>query len=161
MTRGLASSRSPTLPMEDIARYLNEFVDPTIKDFQENPTSVRHAFLACVVTFHAIDYLTPPGRKPRDLRQKFNRQSSDFATVDDVAHAFKHVLAGDRANPRLRASEVIARPPAFFGQAIWDLSHWGDTRGGVTLDRDRQVDLLDALKRAVDFLREKSKATPR
>jgi hypothetical protein len=59
--------------MEDIARYLDEFVDPTIKDFQGNPTSIRHAFLACVVTFHAIDYLTPPGRRPRNLRQKFNR----------------------------------------------------------------------------------------
>jgi hypothetical protein len=143
--------------MEDITRYLDEFVDPTIKDFRENPTSVRHAFLACVVTFHAIDYLTPPGSKPRDLRQKFSRQSSNFATVDDVAHAFKHVLAGDRADPRLRASEVIARSPAFFGLAVWDLSQWGDTQGGVTLDRNRQVDLLDTLKRAVDFLRAKAK----
>ncbi len=43
--------------MEDLERYLKTVVDPTIDDFKKNPASVRHAFLACVATFHAIDYL--------------------------------------------------------------------------------------------------------
>jgi hypothetical protein len=46
--------------MEDLERYLKDIVEPTIKDFKDNPASVRHAFLACVATFHAIDYQTYP-----------------------------------------------------------------------------------------------------
>jgi hypothetical protein len=75
--------------MEDLMRYLDEIVDPTIKDFESNPTSVRHAFLACVVAFHAIDYLAYP-RKSRGLRQKFGKESPEFSVIDHVAHAFKH-----------------------------------------------------------------------
>ena len=88
--------------MEDMERYLNEIVEPTIEDFEKNRTSVRHAFLACVTTFHAIDYLAYP-RKARLLREKF-RKNVDFATVDRVAHAFKHVVAG---NPKVRFSEPM------------------------------------------------------
>jgi hypothetical protein len=35
--------------MEDLERYLKEMVQPTVDDFEANPTSRRHAFLACVV----------------------------------------------------------------------------------------------------------------
>jgi hypothetical protein len=41
----------------DAQEYITKIVEPTIKDFEENPVSVRHAFLACVVVFHSIDYL--------------------------------------------------------------------------------------------------------
>jgi hypothetical protein len=145
--------------MEDLTKYLDEFVEPTIEDFESNPTSVRHAFLACVAAFHAVDYLAYP-RRSADLRQRLGLESPDFATIDEVAHAFKHVLAGNRTNPRLRASEVIARPPAFWGQAVWDLSRWNDPNGGVTLDKNRELDLLDALRRTVAFLRGKARVAP-
>jgi hypothetical protein len=42
--------------MEDLESYLDAIAEPTIKDFEDNPTSVRHAFLACVEVFHGIDY---------------------------------------------------------------------------------------------------------
>ena len=49
--------------MKDLEWYLGEIVDPTLKDFEDNPSSRRHAFLACVVAFcHAVDYLAYPGR---------------------------------------------------------------------------------------------------
>ena len=141
--------------MEDLERYLNEVVDPTIKDFEEHPTSVRHAFIACVATFHAIDYLAHP-RSSRGLRQRFRIQSSDFALVDHVAHAFKHVIAGDHTKPRLTAADVISRPPAIWGDMVWDLSRWDDPVGGVTLDSDRNIDLLGVVKRTAAFMRSKT-----
>jgi hypothetical protein len=141
--------------MEDLVRYLDEIVEPTIADFEQNPTSVRHAFLACVAVFHSIDYLAYP-RKPQPLRQLFRRQSTDFALVDRVAHAFKHVTSGNQIDERLGSAEVISRPPAVWGSAVWDLSRWDDPIGGVTLNNDRGVDLLGALKRTVDFLRKKT-----
>jgi hypothetical protein len=40
-----------------------------------------------------------------------------------------------------------------WDQAMWDLSRWDDPSGGVTLDKDRGVDLLDAVNRTAEFLR--------
>lgn len=137
--------------MTDLEQYLIEIVDPTLKDFEQNPTSRRHAFLACVATCHAVDYLAFP-TGPRTLRQQFERQSPEFKVVNDVGHAFKHVVQGSRSDPRMKASEVISRPPAYFGVAQWDLSSWNDQVGGVTMDSDRSMDLLDTVRRAVAFL---------
>jgi hypothetical protein len=53
----LSASRPLERVVENLERYVDEIVAPTINDFEENPTSVRHAFLGCVATFHAIDYL--------------------------------------------------------------------------------------------------------
>jgi hypothetical protein len=144
--------------MEDLESYLDAIAEPIIKDFEDNPTSVRHAFLACVAVFHGIDYLAYPRRRPAILRQKFRKQSSAFELVDDVARALKHVTAGNREKPNLKADEVISRPPAYYNKSgAWNLSRWGDPVGGVTLDGDRHVDLLEVVKAARDFLRTKAK----
>jgi len=133
--------------------YLDEIVEPTIKDFEENRTSRRHAFLACVAAFHAIDYLAYPKKSVGNLRRAFGRRSQDFLMVDRVAHAFKHVTTGPRDGPDLRMADVIPRPPAFAGVMICGLSFIGDTRGGVTIWGDHSVDLLGTVRRAVTFLR--------
>jgi hypothetical protein len=104
--------------MEDLALYLDEMVEPTIKDFENNPTSVRHAFLACVTVFHGVDYLAYPRRSPRALRNKFGRESPEFKLIDQVAHAFKHVVTDGPPGQRVRAAEVISRPPGWFGTCL-------------------------------------------
>jgi hypothetical protein len=144
--------------MTDLEQYLVEIVDPTLKDFEANPTSRRHAFLACVTTCHAVDYLAFPS-DPRALRQQFEHQSLAFKAVNDVGHAFKHVVQGKRSQPQMKQSEVISRPPAYWDVAIWDLSRWDDTIGGTTLDNDRRIDLLETVREAVHFLWEKVKTT--
>src|SRR5690242_18651604 len=96
----------------DIERYFEQIVDPTIADLEANPTSVRQAFLAAAAVFHAIDYLAPKGSA--GLRTAFRKQSPEFAIVDRIAHAFKHVETGHPDNPNnqpLSAEGVIARPP--------------------------------------------------
>ena len=142
--------------MDGAKRYLDEIVEPTIKDFENNPTSVRHAFLACAAAFHTLDYVARAVNRPAaHLRQVFGNESADFALVDDVAHAFKHVSVGPRGNPDLKMDEVMSRPPAKFDQAVFDLSRFDDAVGGITLDRERDVDLLQTLQRATEFLRSK------
>jgi hypothetical protein len=134
----------------DIERYFAEIVDPTITDFEKNPTSARHAFLACVVTFHCIDFLAL-----RHLRQKFQKHS-EFAIVDRVAHAAKHVKTGHPKNPHnqpLTAVNVVARPPAVAGVMVPGLSRPGDAVGGVTIWSEAALDLLAIVKRAAEFLR--------
>jgi hypothetical protein len=138
--------------MGDLERYLEDIVEPTIKDFEQHPTSKRHAFLACVVVYHGVDYLAFPG-KSRTLRQKFGNKSPEFAMVDRVAHAFKHVVTNPTRPDSLKATDLIPRPPAFWGTMVLGLSRFGDATGGVTLHNDRDVDLLDVVKRATAFLR--------
>ena len=138
----------------EIDKYFEQIVDPTIAEFEAKPTSVRHAFLAAVVVFHAIDYLGA-GR----YRKKFRESSADFAMVDRLAHAFKHVQTGHAADPNvqpLTAEAVIARPPAYYNvSGAWGLSRWGDPVGGVTFDSERAVDVLSAIKGAARFLRQR------
>lgn len=136
--------------MEDMLRYLDEIVVPTIADFEANPMSTRHAFLACVTVAHAVDYLAHPA-KPAARRGQFKKASRAFRIVDDIAHAFKHV-EGDGLNP-MRANDVIARPPAFAGVMVAGLSRLGDAVGGVTLQTDPLIDLREMLYEAVVFLR--------
>jgi hypothetical protein len=154
-----ASSRQGIETVEDLICYLDEIVEPTVSDFEANPTSVRHAFLACVATFHSVDYLAHP-RKPASLRQKFADQSPDFAMVDRVAHALKHVISGNAASPQrqpLRSADIIARPPATAGELRARVSRAGDAVGGVTVDAQTDIDLIEVVKRAIKFLRTQGK----
>jgi hypothetical protein len=141
----------------EIERYFERIVDPTIADFEANSTSVRHAFLAAVTVFHAIDYLDANSR-----RKKFREDNADFALVDRIAHAFKHVHTGHPADPNLQplsAEGVITRPPAAWDSGAWDLSSWDDTFGGVTLDSERAIDVLSAIKGAAQFVRQQFEGT--
>jgi hypothetical protein len=81
------------------------------------------------------------------------RHLSRFATVDDVAHAFKHVVAGNKRKPSLKAQQVIARPPARAGIMIVGFSQLGDPDGAVVLAIDLSVNMLGVVTRAFEFLR--------
>ena len=139
--------------MDNATQYLDDIVEPAIKDLENNPTSVRHAFLACVATVHTVDYIgRAVGETSPHLRQVLRKESDDFALVDAVAHGFEHVSVCSRAQPWLKAGE-LARPPANSGMAQWGLSRWGDAEGAVALDKARGVDLLETVQRAALFLR--------
>jgi hypothetical protein len=140
--------------MEDLERYLEKIVEPTVKDFEEHPTSVRHAFLACVAVFHGVDYLAYPRKRLGNLRQEFGNQSPDFLLVDRVAHAFKHVITGPRQNPHLKADEVISRPAGLSGDCV---SIFNVLEAGVVVSNDHNVVLLDTVKRATEFLWKQTK----
>ena len=140
----------------DANHYMTEIVEPTISDFEANPTSVRHAFLACVVTFHTIDYL--PNKSAN--HQLFRKELPEFATVDRIAHAFKHVKTGHVKSiiKPLKAGDVIERPPAKWGIAVWGLSRWDDAVGGVTIKNEHKRDLLEIVKGAAEFVRARIKS---
>lgn len=104
----------------DCERYIAEIIEPTIREFEANPTSTRHAYLACVVTYHLADYLTHPKKLGNELAL-FRRQSADFALVEPIANAFKDVQTRNGYSedlPPLKAHEVITRPSAFSGTMV-------------------------------------------
>jgi hypothetical protein len=132
--------------VEDLDRYLDEIVEPIVKEFEENPSSVRHAFVACVVVFHTIDYLAFP-RSSSTLRQMFRKDSIDFALIDEVAHAFKHVETG-KPQSRLNVGKVISHGGAFSN----DFSDDFDISKVTVIDRPG-INLLSSVKGAVTYLR--------
>ena len=136
-------------------RYIDEIVEPTVKDFENNPNSVRHAFLACVAVFHSVDYLAFPREPAQKFRQEFGKKSTVFKIVDDVAHAFKHVTAGNRKNPNLKAKEVISKEGGAFSNGFNDGFDIGKAR--VTFSADPSLNILDTVKSAVEFLRRQIK----
>ena len=142
------------------ADYLDLIVEPTLGEYEQEPTSVRRAFLACVAAFHTVDYLAHPN-SPANLRKSLRDKSNSFALIDRIAHAFKHVETSNAASiekQRLGVADIITRPPAIWDQMVWDISRWDDPHGGVTLDQLRDLDLLSELKSAVRFLRSQAEA---
>lgn len=76
--------------MQGLERYLELIVEPTFEDFKRNPSSVRHAYLACLVTYHAIDRVTFPTKPGNDL-DRWREESLEFMLVEQVALHLKHV----------------------------------------------------------------------
>jgi hypothetical protein len=142
--------------VEDLIRYLEEIVEPTIADFERNPTSVRHAFLACVATCHAVDYLAH-ARSPANLRHKLKKASWEFELVDEVAHAFKHVVSGARGKPRIRAKSVVRQEGGLLPDT--HLRRGFDVPR-VTIAGYPKIDLLGYVKTAAQFIREHGSGAP-
>jgi hypothetical protein len=81
-------------PIDTLSEYLARIVDPTFAEFQRNPQSARHAFLACVAIFHSVDRLTHHMNRA-NLRKEWRKQSIEFCVVDIFAHRLKHVRTDD------------------------------------------------------------------
>ena len=145
---------------ENARRYIEEIAWPTVREFEQEQTSVRRAFLACAATFHAMERLYPKGHENR--RKQLRSECGAFAVVDRVTHAFKHINAGHQADPSNRpiTDRMIAqRPPAFWGVGFWNYSKYGDLQGRVVVTDDPQNDLVSVVKCAFSFLEAKAAHT--
>lgn len=126
--------------MNDLIRYLKQIVEPTVDEFKKNPASVRHAFLACVATYHAIDRVSYP-KSPGDLRKIWGQKSMEFRMVDIVAHDFKHVKSSDH-RPTSRAIPISS---AIYGRMGYNTHAYNDT-GQLPALRNLVFVVQDAVK---------------
>jgi hypothetical protein len=149
--------------MEDLERYLNEIVEPTLDDFRRKPSSVRVGFLTCVAIDHSVDYLAFPGDRSRwdkkehrdkraRLRKQFSEENEQFRLASEAANAFKHVKTTSERG--LEAVEVYERPAAMAGSMMAGISMLGDTTGAVVVDGHN---LLQVVTEALGFLRSKTR----
>jgi hypothetical protein len=100
--------------VDSLARYIELIVEPTFEDFKRKPRSVRHAFLACLVTYHAIDRATFP-KKPGNLLETWRKESIEFRLVEVVALHFKHVQSDDARRPMRPDTIRITHPLGLDG----------------------------------------------
>src|ERR1039458_2392441 len=108
--------------MNPLSRYLALIVEPTVEEFNSNPFSLRHAFLACVATYHAIDRVTYP-KSVDNLRKAWGKESMEFLIVEHVAHDFKHVKSEDER----RITRGIPLSHAFYGGMGFNTHTFNDT----------------------------------
>jgi hypothetical protein len=100
--------------VKTLARYLEVIVDPTFDDFNSNRGSLRHAYLACVAIFHAVDRAAEENGKNRaTVRQDWCKESFEFKLVDVIAHHLKHVQSSDEKIPATRPGLPIGRALGF------------------------------------------------
>ena len=77
--------------MRELKAYLDIIVDPTVRDFTHNPTSVRHCFLACLTVSHCVDRVAGADiKKTHELRELWKRESNEFYLVQICANHLKH-----------------------------------------------------------------------
>ena len=112
------------------------------KNMRKNQRRAARRFWRALPLFHSIDYLAYDKKRRKtnkgttgNLRKAFGKDSSAFARIDEIAHAFKHVVSSGRR--KLRAEEVISRPAGRLGEMQLGLSRLGHSLGGVTLSSSR------------------------
>jgi hypothetical protein len=139
--------------MRLLTHYIDTIVVPTFEDFKRNPASERHAFLACVVTYHAIDrYAEEIGRSVGNLRREWGKKI-EFKAIDLVAHHLKHVQSSDERLPptkdKLPISFLVFRPSAVGTHAVNAAPVGGEVKMQTR-------DLYFAVRDVIKFLREKA-----
>jgi hypothetical protein len=138
-----------------LEQYLDSIVEPTFKDFERNPSSVRHAYLACVAAYHAVDRAAHPSH-PGNLKKKWRDESFEFVIVDMVAHHFKHVISDDEKAPT--PSGNIPLSTLVFGDGTLNsapLNAEMFNEGGIDLHN-----LYFVIREAIKFLRQKAASKP-
>jgi hypothetical protein len=128
--------------MRTLATYIEEIVEPTFSDF-ENDKTPRRAFLAAVEIFHAIDRASEDlGRRGAgNLRKEWGYISSAFKLVDIVAHRFKHVRSTEEPLPR---------------QLQDGTNQWGKITYGGVLSRMTMYEFSFTMRDAIRFIKEQS-----
>jgi hypothetical protein len=112
------------------AEYVNEIVEPTIKEFRDEPRSRRRAYLACIVTFQIKEHLVRAGENKSDVHAKMKQSCRDaFELVRSICNGSKHVETDKSHLFPFRAGSDWDRPPARCGVAQAGLSRVGDATG--------------------------------
>lgn len=78
--------------MSLLRRYISNIVEPTIAEFTAS-ASARHCFIACVVTFHAIDRAESRKGERRKLLEDWRRRCPEFRLVEAACLHHKHLSA--------------------------------------------------------------------
>ena len=129
--------------MNDLNEYMELIVEPTFEEYKRNSASVRHAYLACLVVYHAVDRAAYPD-EATPLAELWASESLAFMLIAEVALHFKHgtrrwVKKAKEENPD---ALLITHP----------LGLQGDLKGLETRNLFFQV------RDAITFLRAKAQA---
>ena len=117
--------------------FADEIVEPTIRDFMATPDR-RHGYLACIVSYHLGDYLSPDARANAKAAL-----GPPFVALDRMCNAAKHREATDRRMQPMSAGSDTVRAATGLGVGVWGEWRLND-HGGRHVEYDGQkYDMLD------------------
>ena len=125
------------------AEFIAEVVEPTVREFSANPRSRRHAYLACIATFHVSDHLRRAGETGIEEKLRANGPAF-FDAVHGVCNGAKHVRTGRGQRAAFAAGDDKERPAAMGGVAEGGISRSGDLGGREVDTPEGRVDLYEA-----------------
>jgi hypothetical protein len=111
------------------ADFMNEVVVPTLRELRDERRSRRRAYLACIAVFHLKDHLKKVGENGVEETMRASCGIA-FDVVRGVCNGTKHVETDGSHVVAFRAGDDTDRPPAVWGEAVWDVSRWDDAVGG-------------------------------
>jgi len=133
------------------ADYVNEIVIPTIREFGDKRRSRRHAYLACIVTFHIKDHLKVAGESDIDVVMR-SSDSKAFDLVRSVCNGTKHVSTHSTHSIAFKIGADYERPPSLAGVAMCGLSYVGDTKGGREIAQGSlRIDIYGACRETLEI----------
>jgi len=133
--------------------YTDEIILPTLRDYFGEPRSRRKAMLASMTLIHLHDELKMNGKRPSsetttEFFESLQSACPECWAIYLVAISAKHMEHGKSG---FTIDKIVERPPAFYAVAVWGLSRWDDTTGGVeTMDLNMSIDA--SLRVAFEFL---------
>jgi hypothetical protein len=129
------------------AAYFREFVEPAIEEFAAEPTSIRHAYAACLFAYHFADAVHVARREPKDGIRKaiaaLAKPEEAFWVVAGIVTLAKHLEV-----TRLPVKPKLEDLPIGLEAAFSDGTHWSDGTSWsdaeeVVMVRDDQGNLVD------------------
>jgi hypothetical protein len=145
--------------------YVTNIVEPTIDEFEAEPTSVRRAYQACVVTWHFADCVREAtSLELRKIRDDLESSCATFYMIGALANLSKHFRLDPRRNRVLISdSDVHVGPGAAFSDGTYwsDGTSWADSPDVVRATKGgHPVDVLHCLHSARDAIHQFLSSNP-
>jgi hypothetical protein len=139
--------------------YVTSIVDPTIAEFEAEPTSVRRAYQACAATWHFADCVKEAtSLELHKIRADLEAKCGTFNMIGDLANLSKHFRLDPRRNRVLiTLSDIHVGPAAAFTDgSYWsDGTAWTDSPDVVRAAKGGQpVDVLHCVRLARAAIRQ-------
>jgi hypothetical protein len=127
------------------SEYFHELVEPAINEFESYPSSIRHAYTACVLAYHFADAVHIAKAKSKSsARRSLANIAPAFWIVEGVANMVKHIeVTGTKVKPKIGDTH-IGRAAAFTDGTLF-------SDGTSTSDADDVVKTKDDIGRYIDM----------
>lgn len=102
--------------------YSRNIVVPTVQEFINEPLDIRRMYLACVTTYHIVDYLDP--RDPKSIEQRVAKVCGhDMQIVYEICIGAKHAVPRKRGQFKAGDEKKFDpgypyRYPIFYGGCL-------------------------------------------
>ena len=131
------------------SEYASHIVLPTVREFLSVLDDTRRAYLACIATFHLVDYVARAENvKASQIAKNMQKESGDdFDIVEGICNGSKH-CGRDWGEYRHLPGSETALGPISYGSGFYGKGRYGGLPGLLVQHRGKDF-LIDECLRKV------------